>query len=66
MGWSENPVKRATVKKASIRNNLRFQCSIVANGGHGRVEAVKRSAETTTNGALADVRLRLPKAERPL
>jgi hypothetical protein len=42
MGWSANPVKRTTVKKASIRNSLLCQRGIVGNDNRGHVEGVKR------------------------
>jgi len=42
MGGGEKSVKRATVKKASIRNSLLFQRGIVGNDKRGHVEGVKR------------------------
>jgi len=54
MGWSRTSVKRATVKKASIRNSLLFQRGIVGNDKRGHVEGVKRSAVMTTLGSEAE------------
>jgi hypothetical protein len=57
MGGGANPVKRATVKKASIRKSLLFQSGIVGNGRRGNVEGTKRSAGMSGSGSVCVFRL---------
>jgi len=57
MGGGEKSVKRATVKKASIRNNLRFQCGMVVNNTRGHAEGIKRSAGMADMGSIAEWQL---------